>query len=246
MLDDLKKLGVKEGGYLLVHSSYKSLGSSVASIEEVISNLQEAVGRGGTLLFPALSYETVNAESPYFDIANTPSCVGAIPEWFRKQAGVLRSMGATHSVTALGANAEEMVAGQENDDTPVGKNSPFRKLRDKGGQILMLGCGLKPNTSMHGVEELVNPSYLFKKEHISYTCKNWDGSTSEIAIRRHNFGNNTHQRYDRLKFVLPKDVLKKGMVLEAECYLIEAKPMWDIAEGILREDPLFFVDGGVC
>ena len=156
-------------------------------------------------------------------------------------------MGPTHSVTALGANAAEMVAGQENDDTPVGENSPFRKLRDKDGQILMLGCGLHPNTSMHGVEELVNPPYLFKKEHVIYTCKNWDGNTKKIAVRRHNFSGNTQQRYDRLKYVLPESVLKKGMVLKAECYLIEAKPMWDIAERILQEDPLFFVDGGqVC
>jgi len=244
MLNDLKKLGVKEGGYLLVHSSYKSLGTGVANIAEAISNLQKAVGAEGTLLFPALSYETVNAESPFFDIANTPSCVGAIPEWFRKQPGVLRSMGATHSVTALGANAAEMVANQENDNTPVGENSPFRKLRDKGGQILMLGCGLNPNTSMHGVEELTNPPYLFKEQSITYTCKNWDGSTKEISVRRHNFGGDAHQRYDRLRYVLPEDTLKRGMVLDAECYLIEAKPMWDIAEKILREDPLFFIDGG--
>ena len=41
----------------------------------------------------------------------------------------------------------------------------------------------------------------------------------------------------------PCDVLKFGKVLEADCYLIEAKPMWDIAVAILQEDELFFVDG---
>jgi len=241
MVDDLKHLGVKEDGYLMVHSSYKALGSGVKDIAEVIAALQKVVGVGGTLLLPALSYESVNEDSPFFDIANTASCIGAIPEWFRKQAGVLRSMSPTHSICAWGANAAEMVAGHENDDSPVGKNSPLRKIRDKGGQILMLGCGLEPNTSMHGVEELAPPPYLFKG-HITYTCTDWDGGKKEISTKRHSFGDKVIQRYDRLKYVLPPDVLKKGKVLEADCYLIEAKPMWDIAEKILWDDPLFFVD----
>ena len=242
MLRDLKKLGVKEGGYLLVHSSYKALGPSIKEIEQVIATLQAAIGEEGTLLFPALSFESVNAEHPHFDIKNTPSCIGAIPEWFRKQPGVLRSMSPTHSVSAAGPGAKAVTTGHDLDDTPVGPNSPFRKLRDLNGQILMLGCGLMPSTSMHGVEELAPPPYLFK-DHITYTCTDWDGTVKEITARRHNFGDSVVQRYDRLKYILPKDVLKSGSVLDADCYLIEAKPMWDIAEAVLREDPLFFVDG---
>ena len=244
MVNDFKKLGVRKGGCLLVHSSYKSLGPEVKDISEVIEALLEALGPEGTLLFPALSYDTVKAETPYFDIANTPSCIGAIPEWFRKQPGVLRSMGPTHSVTALGAQAAEMVTGQENDDSPVGKNSPFRKLRDREGQILMLGCGLNPNTSMHGVEELAPTPYLFKEHPVTYDCTDWDGSIKKLTVRRHNFGDRVEQRYDRLKYVLPETALKTGRVLQAECHLLEAKPMWQIAEKILWEDPLFFIDSG--
>jgi len=246
MLKDLKRLGVKENGCLLVHASYKSLGPSVKGIEEVAEALKVAVGKEGTLMFPALSYEAVGAENPHFDIKRTPSCVGAIPEWFRQQPGVLRSMSPTHSVTAIGAGAEDMLSGHDLDDTPAGANSPFRKLRDIGGQILMLGCSLNTNTSMHGVEELTQPPYLFEKA-ITYACTDWDGNIKEITTRRHHFHNKygeyVEQRYDRLRFVLSKDMLKSGTVLNAVCYLIEAKPMWDMAEAILQEDPLFFVDG---
>ena len=242
MFEDLKKLGIREGCCLLVHSSYKSLGPSIDEIGQVIATLQAVIGQEGTLLFPALSYETVNDDSPYFDIKNTPSCIGAIPEWFRKQPGVLRSMSPTHSVSAIGPCAKVITTGHDLDDTPVGPNSPFRKLRDLGGQILMLGCGLAPNTSMHGVEELAPPPYLFK-EAITYTCTDWDGTIKKIATRRHKFGDTVIQRYDRLKYILPDDVLKSGYVLDAQCYLLEAGPMWTLAEAVLREDPLFFVDG---
>lgn len=245
MLTGLKELGLREGACLLVHSSYKSLGS-VDSIEEVVNTLKIAIGREGTLLFPALSFSFVNEDKPDFDIKSTPSCIGAIPEWFRQQPGVLRSMSPTHSVAAIGACAEEVTTGHDLDDTPVGANSPFRKLRDKGGQILMLGCGLRPNTSMHGVEELSQPPYLFKHD-ITYNCTDFEGKKRTITTRRHNFKNRHGeaivQRYDRLRYILPKEVLKAGAVLDATCHLIEARPMWDMAEALIQQDPLFFVDG---
>jgi len=246
MLEDLKKLGVKENSYLLVHSSYKSLGPSVKDIEQITATLQAAVGQNGTLLFPALSYKYANADNPHFDIQTTPSCVGAIPEWFRQQPGVFRSMSPTHSVTAIGSGAKDITSDHDLDDTPVGPHSPLSKLRDLNGQILMLGCGLCPNTSMHGVEELTQPPYLFKGT-LTYACTNQEGAVKALTIRCHNFknshGESIEQRYGRLRYILPKDVLKSGYVLDAECYLLEARPMWDIAESVLSEDPLFFVDG---
>jgi aminoglycoside 3-N-acetyltransferase len=246
MLTDLQALGVKRGEYLLMHSSYKSLGPGINGPEQVIDTLCAALGDEGTLLIPSLSYESVPVSNRVFDVRNTPSDVGAISEYFRKMPGVKRSLHPTHSVAAVGAKAAEIVAGHEKDDSPVGANSPFRKLRDLGGQILMLGCGLNPNTSLHGVEELAEPPYAFRHT-LDYKCTDADGTTFTLNIRRHHFknahGGNVIQRYDRLKFILPGYIMAGGKVLDADCYLIEAKPMWDIAEKIMRDDPLFFVDG---
>jgi aminoglycoside 3-N-acetyltransferase len=160
--------------------------------------------------------------------------------------GAVRSLHPTHSVAAIGAEAAEIVKDHEKDDSPVGANSPLRKLRDVHGQILMLGCGLLPNTSMHGVEELAEPPYGFRG-HLDYQCTDANGITHTLTIRRHNFrnehGGEVIQRYDRLKFLLPGYIMANGKVLDANCYLFEAKPMWDIAEKVMRDDPLFFVDG---
>ncbi|MCL2499549.1 MAG: AAC(3) family N-acetyltransferase [Defluviitaleaceae bacterium] len=246
MLTDLRMLGVREGGHLLVHSSYKSLGAGVEGIGQIIETLRAALGVSGTLLIPTLSFSSVPTDNRVFDIRKTPSDVGAITEYFRKMPGVVRSLHPTHSVAAIGANASEIVKDHEKDNSPVGANSPFRKLRDKQGQILMLGCGLKPNTSMHGVEELTEPPYAFRHT-FDYQCTDAEGVTHTLNIRRHHF-ENTHggsviQRYDRLKFLLPVYIMAYGKVLDADCYLFEAKPMWDVAEKVMRDDPLFFVDG---
>ncbi|MCL2189602.1 MAG: AAC(3) family N-acetyltransferase [Defluviitaleaceae bacterium] len=248
MLLDLQAMGVMPGANLLVHSSFKSLGKDVESPAQVIETLRFALGEEGTLLIPALTYEQVPVfpeEKRVFDVRNTPSDVGIISETFRKMEGVVRSLHPTHSVAAAGKRTQEFVANHEKDSTPVGENSPFRKLRDAKGFILMLGCGLAPNTSMHGVEELAGAPYCLR--HVfDYLCTDAQGATHTLNIRRHHFcnahGEKIHQRYDRLKYILPGYVLAGGKVLDADCYIIAAKLMWDIAEKVMRDDPLFFVD----
>jgi aminoglycoside 3-N-acetyltransferase len=239
--EDLRALGVRRGGPLLVHSSLSSLGRVPGGAETVIRALLEAVGEG-LLLMPALSYASVNTVQRLFSVRDTPSCVGAIPEAFRTRAGTLRSVHPTHSVCAVGTGAEGMLGDHILDDTPVGPHSPFRRVRDLGGQVLFLGCGMRPNTSMHGVEELVEPPYLFAQQRWEYHLVLEDGSTRTVLHRRHAF-HGWRQRYDRLEpLAAAGRALRRGRVLAATCHLIEAGPMWEIALARLRQDALYFVE----
>jgi len=237
---DLLRCGVRRGGVLLVHSSMSALGIVPAGPETVILGLLEALGPEGTLLIPSLSYEFVTPERPVFNVLLTPSNIGLIPEFFRTRRGSVRSWCPTHSVSGAGPAAKEILAEHHLDDTPCGPRSPFRKLRDCGGQILMLGCGLRPNTSMHGVEELVGPPYLFG-ETIEHAVTRPDGGKFTMRLRRHNFAGK-RQRYDRLEQLLGRGELAAGRVLAAEAYVIECPAMWDKAEKALRADPLYFVE----
>ncbi|MHC4717374.1 MAG: AAC(3) family N-acetyltransferase, partial [Planctomycetota bacterium] len=159
MAEELVAAGVRPGGVVLVHSSLRALGTVPGGPETVVAALLRAVGPDGTLLMPALSYASVGRDSPVFDARHTPSCVGAVSEHFRTRPGTIRSVHPTHSVCGVGRQAAEMLADHHLDTTPVGPRSPFRRVPDYGGQVLMLGCGLRPNTSIHGVEELAEPPY---------------------------------------------------------------------------------------
>ncbi len=236
----LRSLGVRPGGDLLVHSSLRSLGRVPGGAETVVRGLLAALGDAGTLLLPALSYEFVRSHNPVFDVRGTPSNVGLIPEHFRLRPGTLRSVHPTHSVCAVGPRADRFLAAHLEDSTPVGPHSPFRGLRDAGGQILMLGCGLRPNTSMHGIEELVEPFYLFG-EPLTYRLILADGQTISKTYRRHGF-RGWEQRYDRVADILAEPHLREGPVLAARAHLIEAAALWEAAEATLRRDPLYFVD----
>jgi len=237
---DLSVAGLRRGGVALVHSSLKSLGRVPGGPETVIRGLLDALGPRGTLLLPALSYKFVDAEHPVFDVLRTPSCIGAVAEYFRTRPGTVRSVHPTHSVCGVGLEAREMLRDHVRDDTPCGSHSPFRALRDRGGQILFLGCGMRPNTSMHGVEELAGPPYLFG-ETITYRVILDDGREVVFPCRRHGF-RGWSQRYDRVADLLAGDELRTGKVLEAMVHILESRPMWEKAFAALRQDPLFFVE----
>jgi aminoglycoside 3-N-acetyltransferase len=246
MASDLLRLGVQPGGVLLVHASLRSLGMPEGNprrAEIAIRALLEALGPQGTLLMPALSYASVDARQPVFDILRTPSCVGALPEAFRTRPGTLRSVHPTHSVSGVGRLAAELLAGHEQDTTPCGPNSPFAKLPQVNGQVLFLGCGMRPNTSMHAMEEHIEPPYLYSKD-VDYRIILADGSTIPMRVRRHNF-RGWEQRYERLEGLLGSSGLHVGRVLKASCHLVEAAAMWPAALAALRQDPLYFVERSV-
>lgn len=239
MIGDLRDLGVQPGGVLLVHASMHSLGKVEGGAETVIQAFLSVLGESGTLLMPALTYETVGVARPYFDVRNTPSCVGALTEYFRKREYTLRSHHPTHSVCAVGLRADELLRNHEKDNSPCGENSPFHKLPHYMGQVLFLGCGLRANTSMHAIEELSEPPYLYA-DVLDYEVVDENGRSFTMSVRRHNF-NGFVQRYDRLETVMEKG-LRTGKVLNADCHLVETCEMWSVVDKKLRQEPFYFVD----
>ncbi|MCD6333813.1 MAG: AAC(3) family N-acetyltransferase [Candidatus Latescibacteria bacterium] len=239
---DLLSSGLRKGGAVLVHASLRSMGHVPGGAETVIRGLLDALGPDGTLLMPALSYTYVNAAHPVFDVLRTPSNIGTIAETFRTRLGTMRSVCPTHSVCGVGTQAEHLLKDHHLDESPCGSHSPYRMLRDAGGQILFLGCGLKPNTSMHGVEELVEPPYLFGPI-LSYRIILPDGTETHLNCRRHDFAGYA-QHYDRIGPLLKEeeDGLKMGTVLAAAIHILECRAMWSQAWAALQRDPFFFVE----
>lgn len=237
ILRALKALGIKETDTLHVHSSYKSLGSRARSLHDVISTLMEAVG-AGTLCMPSLTYINVNREQPVFDVRSTPSCVGAVSECFRTNFAQQRSLHPTHSFCAVGDKAGYLLNDHHLDHTPCGPHSPLRRLMECGGKILMLGCTLAPNTSMHAIEELVQPDYLFKPEPYTYTVVDEQGKQTSKSYRQHGF-DRVRQVYERLEEY--PELYTKGNVLDATCYVLETRPLWDFVYAKLKQDEHFFV-----
>ena len=239
IIEGLETLDIKPNDTLLVHSSYKSLGTAELNPIEILKLIIGYLNKG-TLILPALSYEHVTPQNPCFDNRKTSSCVGHLPEVFRTNFNVIRSNHPTHSVCAIGKEASSLTYLHGEDDTPCGKNSPFSLLPNFNGKILMLGCGLKPNTFMHSVEELIEPEYLFG-ESINYSMIDHKGHFHEKIYRTHGFKEYS-QRYDKVLSLNKDNWIKIGNILKAQCYVLDSSSLREKSLEIMKVNKNYFVD----
>lgn len=245
LVQDFEALGLSPGDAVMLHSSFKSLGPIEGGIQTLISNLMKVLTQRGTLMIPTPSYDYVPCENPVFDVRRTHSCIGAVPEFFRQMPGVVRSLSPTHSVAALGRYAREITQDHLLDETPIGPHSPYRYLAQAGGKLLFLGCGLRPNTSIHGVEELVEVPYLFLPGLFPFTVVDEEGRSRDINYRRHSFKQGHivyEQRYERVLDLLDSNDKTFGKVGEADSWLLDSRAVWEMAESALRKDAFAMVD----
>ena len=147
--EGLKAVGLGKGNIVLVHSSLSSFGYVVGGADTVADALLETVGEEGTVAVPSFTFSLAK-DGSVFDVMNTPSEMGTISEALRKRA-TYRSHHLTHSVSASGHKAKELT--ETHSITPCGRESPFGKLINLEGYILLLGVSQNSNTTFHFIEE---------------------------------------------------------------------------------------------
>ena len=157
-----EELGLKSDDTIIIHSSMKSFGYVEGGPVAVIEGFKEYLSNG-TLCFPALRQKQFGNSYRDWDINNTPSDVGFLSETFRKYPGVLRSDQETHSVTAIGVNAEYITSAHRGGkprvclygDQAFSYTSPWQRICDIGGKVVFIGVPMKVNTMKHLVESTV-------------------------------------------------------------------------------------------
>jgi aminoglycoside 3-N-acetyltransferase len=166
---DLRRLGVREGGIVMVHTRMSAIGWVVGAAETVVLALLDALGPEGTLMAYASWEEHAyhdgerpqehlagyRAEPPTFDLATSEAARdhGRIPERVRTWPGARRSFHPEASVVAVGPRAGWLVEPHPDDDG-YGAQSPFARLVEAGGQVLMLGAPLDTVTLLHHAEAI--------------------------------------------------------------------------------------------
>ena len=232
LISDFKKIGITEGDVLLVHSSLSKIGFVHGGPNAVIQALIETIGPAGTLLMPSFPAKGRNKDylnaNPLFDVLNTPSAMGIITEEFRKMKGVKRSLHPTDPICAFGLLAEYLTATHLGRKTPYDQESPFRKLAEKKGKILMLGTTLNgAGTSLHTLEDAVDFKYpVYDDQLFDVQLKDVAGHIHNVQTKVHNPIYSAKRNCDALVPIFEKEnVLTKGKVAEANTLLLNAEKM---------------------
>jgi len=238
--NDLSNIGIAPNKTLKVHMSYKAIGDVEGRGDTVLDVLMEYM-QDGLLVLPTHTWDYVKENNPVMDVLHTKSCVGVLPELFRKRGGVHRSLHPTHSVAAFGADAQIFVSGEESIHTPCGEGGAYYKLWERDAQILLIGVNFERNTFIHGIEEWDGAVGSIKDTYEDYYIINSQGQRIHSPQRRHcaPLGSGTFCKLE--PNAVQEDILTLGKFGDATTRLVSARALRDMATPILKRDPKYLL-----
>ena len=231
LIHEFKQIGIVKGDTLLVHSALSKIGYLEEGPKTFVDALLEIIGAEGNLLMPTSPNNVYQLNyiqnTPFFDVLNSPSKLGAITEYFRTLKGTVRSLNATEPVSAFGPLAEYFTAEHFNQLTPYNSKSPFYKIGLKKGKILYIGVTLdNAGTSLHTLEdEIKDFKYpVYYPNVFDFKVIDDKGISHKVKTKVHNPEWSKKRKCDGLIPLFEADnVLKKVKIGQADTLLVDAE-----------------------
>jgi aminoglycoside 3-N-acetyltransferase len=220
----LKKLGLKSGDIVLLHSSLPSLGKVDGGGEAVVEAFLEILGPEGTLAAPVFGdlgiLTSIIKNHPAAEISDCP--VGTI--------------------AAIGKMAKEFCQDHWQAETAHGEDTPYLKIADAGGYICLLGVDQDRNTTLHSVEALLKLPYL--NDSAEKTFMTADGEQSKSW----KYYPGPHRDFIQLdRLMLEAEIMQVTQIGNAQVRLIDSRAMLDLCCAVGEDDPaLALCDNPSC
>ena len=161
----LRAVGTEDNDVLFVHSDIRAFGKlgPEANRDDLCRYLIEGIEKSvpnGTVVMPSFTYSF--GKGTPFDLQNSPSEVGTLSEFFRKEQAEIRSRHPIFSVAAKGREAKKLT---DVDMDSVGDHSFFAHLLARNGLIIAFGSPfIHSATFMHYVEQKHGVPYRYVKK----------------------------------------------------------------------------------
>jgi len=220
----LRGMGLGIGDKVLLHSSLISLGKVDGGPEAVIDAFLEVLGKEGTLLVPVFG------------------ALGILTDTLKNRPDAVISPCPKGTLAAVGADAEAICKDHWKAATAHGADTPFTRLADMDGYICLLGVDQDRNTSLHGVEALLELPYL------SDTVGTFTTPEGETITKTWKYYPGPHRDFIGLdRYYREAGVMKIARIGNAQVRLIKSKDLFDIGMMIGSEDPAFVLcDNPAC
>lgn len=191
LIQVMKKMGMKKGSVVFIHSSMTEFYNYTGTAEELIHNIIDVIGEDGTLMMPAYPKTQKLNDEVDFDVLNSPSGAGYLSELFRKMPGVKRSINLQHSVCAYGKLAEHFTNEHHLSSTAWDQYSPYYKMSQMNTLVFALGLPYFLGTMIHCTESVLQSKYkyfqLFFTKEKECKYKDVDGNIKTYRYLTHNF-----------------------------------------------------------
>ncbi|OQA88643.1 MAG: SPBc2 prophage-derived aminoglycoside N(3')-acetyltransferase-like protein YokD [Lentisphaerae bacterium ADurb.Bin242] len=259
IVESLRRAGVAEGDFLLVHSSLSAFGRIDGGTETVIEALKDAVGPEGTFLLPAFTSSFVFIGGPNrnpgyrpFDPTDRKQIwTGSLPKTLiAEHPEAVRSRHITHSWCGLGKLAREACSAHLPADPPTGERSPLEFALKQNGKIVHFGSTIGSTTFLHLLEDRLD---LPGMETVLCKVKKSNGYAECAAVPRNLPG---HRDFyggvkDTIKFfkaAVPEGLhIRETRLGPGKILSMELRELYDIGIKLLKEDPfLLLCDSEEC
>jgi len=165
LVSEFKRIGLTAGDVLLVHSSFKSFGGVEGGPQTVVDALITVLGNEGTLIVPRFNFDFSTYGTPW-DIRSTPSQMGIISEFVRKDPRSKKVFHPIYPFCIIGKHADELVKHRYKGG--YSKDSIFHQLRVLDAKIIQIDKVYKGTTIIHHVEEMLKVDYKYYKDFTGY------------------------------------------------------------------------------
>lgn len=243
MLETLTSIGADQCDTLYIHTSL-SFGTPnlLLKKKELLSEILNVIKNLGvkTICMPTFTFSFCNGLD--YDPVKSPSRMGVLNEFFRKQDGVIRSNDPLMSVALMGED-KDLVTGIGH--VSCGENSTFDKIRHRDNvKFLFLGPKIGDClTYMHYLEWLYSVDYRYNRIFRGVVNINGSSNVEEYSLFvRYNSVIPNKASYD-----YEQKMYDNGSALITKCgdgtiSIVDEKSASAEYKKCLDTDPYFFVD----
>ena len=236
LISKFKKLGIKDGDVILVHSSFNSLGTVSNGPDDVIDALLHILGKNGTLIVPTFNMDLCNGDS--LNLNDPSSQMGIITEFVRKNPDSVRTKDPVYSFAIMGKLKEKL--GNLTYNSCYGNDSMFAQLRKHDGKILIIGLAYNDSmTFFHHVEEMEGCDYRYFKE-FNGNLIDFDGTEqkTKIKIFVRNLEKKVETDVDKMGVILLNNgLVNKTKIAIADVKILDANQVYIRTAEELKNNP---------
>jgi aminoglycoside 3-N-acetyltransferase len=245
----LKTLGISANDSVMVHSSWNPRNGFKGRPIDMINAIKSVVGTKGLISMPSLTYQNESSKAflmrnQLMDVRRSPSKMGLLSEVFRRGKNVYRSLSPTHPMLAWGDKAEWFVSDHDKAISPFGQESPFDKLLQLKGKILLIDATFSTITFTHFLEDRIAsflPFPLYEKEAIVGTVADYEGNVKQVAVKVLSEEANKRRKEQILISELERNkLIKKIKIGNTRLSIIDAYEMTCCVDQMTKRNMLFF------
>lgn len=154
----------------------------------------------------------------------TRSELGYFSEFFRIMEGTKRSLQPTHSLSAIGRHATNLIEGHELRSRPFCRNSIWGKLYEADALIILLGVHPMTNSFFHAIEDWSNDPFRYQSRKKLFKIIDINKKIQRRSFYLHNFHPG---RKNIISLLEEEKIITKFCLPISQGYCISAKQLID-------------------